>query len=113
MKATVASSSVTEPEAVLLVEVRAIRLLMFLPCRRLAIATWGYVMPSPVEDHSQDALGSAWRVDDAGSGNLVVLGVNLDHCQLSLSLLRNGLNYCAPLLPSPNSPGPQPRVRHQ
>lgn len=30
VKATVASSSVTEPEAVLLVEVKAMRLLMFL-----------------------------------------------------------------------------------
>ena len=80
MNATVASSSVTEPEAVLLVEVRAMRLLMFLMCRRLAIALpicksrergWGgasgpYEMSCPERGHSQDALGSTWRVDDAG-----------------------------------------------
>lgn len=43
---------------------------------------------TPGKGYSQDALGSAWRVDDAGGGNLVVLGVNLlGYCQLSPSLL--------------------------
>ena len=89
----------------------------------------GVMRRQPRQNHSQDALGSTWRVDDAGGGDLVVLGVDLGILlsalspppplltvlPLSFHPLGGRMDYCGPHFPRAfsNSPGRQPKVHHQ